>query len=62
MDIGVLTNEATGRLGALQAACCETMEQFGRVARQRKVARADSGRELAEWGVFKKRTDLQHAV
>ena len=34
----------------LQAACWETMEEFRRVAGQRKVARVDSARELAEWG------------
>ena len=63
MDAGVRTNEDMGRRGVLQAACCETMEQFGRVTGQRKVARADSARELAEWGcVCRKRTDLQHAV
>ena len=56
-------NEDMGRLGVLQAACWETMEEFGRVAGQRKVAHADSARELAEWGgMRRKRTDLQHAV
>ena len=50
MDAGVRTNEDMGRRGALQVACCETMEQFGRVAGQRKVAYADNARELAEWG------------
>ena len=32
MDAGVRTNEDMGRCGALQAACWETMEEFGRVA------------------------------
>ena len=50
MDAGVQTNEDMGRRGALQAACWETMEEFGRVAGQRKGACADSARELAEWG------------
>ena len=63
MDAGVRTNEDMGRRGALQAACCETMEQFGRVAGQRKVTCTDSARELAEWGGMRKKwTDLQHAV
>ena len=57
MDAGVRTNEDMGRRGALQAACCETMEQFGRVAGQRKVARADNARELAEWGGDAQETD-----
>ena len=54
MDVGpvdgrrVRTNEDMGRRGALQAACWETMEEFRRVAGQRKVARVDSARELAE--------------
>ena len=63
MDAGVRTNEDMGRHGVLQAACWETMEEFGWVAKQRKVARANSARELAEWwGVCRKRTDLQHVV
>ena len=63
MDTGIRTNEDIGRCGALQAACCETMAQFGRVTGQRKVARADSARELAErGGKRRKRTDLQHVV
>ena len=49
MDVGVRANEDMGRRGALQAACWETNEEFGWVARQRKVARVDSARELAEW-------------
>ena len=49
MDVGVRTNEDMGRRGALQVACWETIEEFGRVAGQRKVARADNARELAEW-------------
>ena len=63
MDAGVRTNEDMGRCGALQVACWETMEEFGRVTGQRKVARTDSARELAEWGgMRRKRTDLLHAV
>ena len=50
MDVGVRTNEDTGRFGTLQAACWETIEEFSRVAGPKKVARADSTRELAEWG------------
>ena len=50
MDAGVRMNEDMGRRGALQVACWETIEEFGRVAGQRKVARANSARELAEWG------------
>ena len=50
MDAGVLTDEDMGRLGALQPACLMPMEEFSRVAGQRKVARVDNTRELAEWG------------
>ena len=50
MDAGVQTNEDTGRLGALQAAWWMPVEEFSRVAGQRKAAHADSTRELAEWG------------
>ena len=39
-----------GRSKTLQVARQWTNEDFGRVAGQRKVARADSARELAEWG------------
>ena len=50
MDAGVRTNEDMGRRGALQAARWETNKEFGWVIGQRKVAHADSARELAEWG------------
>ena len=47
----------------MQVARQRTNEEFGWVAGQRKVARVDSVRELAEWGgKRRKRTDLQHAV
>ena len=48
MDAGVRTNEDMGRRGVLQAACWETTEEFGRVTGQRRLAHADSARELAE--------------
>ena len=45
-------NGMLGRSKTLQVARQWTNEDFGRVAGQRKVARADSTRELAEWGVW----------
>ena len=40
----------SGRSKTLRVARQWTNEDFGRIAGQRKVARADSARELAEWG------------
>ena len=43
-------NGVPGRSKTLQVARQWTNEDFGRVAGQRKVTRANSARELAEWG------------
>ena len=46
-----------GRSKTLQVARQWTNEDFGRVAGQRKVARAHSAWELAEWGGEAQETD-----